>query len=107
MFVRRIALFAAAAALSGCMTNQEFLQGIEPSALETAQRRGRFELNCPDASATLLSSKVIELPIGPFGGGGDRAEYTVGVHGCDRRAVYIAICTAPGNCNALDNSGRR
>jgi len=99
-------LFAAACTLAGCTTQQEYLQQIQPTAIETAERRGRFELECPDATATVLSSKVLELPFGPFGGGGDRAEYTIGVSGCGRRTVYMAICTAPGNCNAQDNSRR-
>jgi len=104
----RIAIYAStfvvAATLAGCMSQQQYLQEMQPSAMETAQRRGRFELECPDATATLLSSKVIELPIGPFGGGGDRAEYTIGVSGCGRRSVYLAVCSQAGNCNALDNS---
>lgn len=33
-------------------------------------------------------------------------EYTVGVSGCGKRAVYLTICRDAENCNALGDSAR-
>lgn len=95
------------AAFVGCQSNAQFLTSNEPAAIRAAESRGRFELNCEEATAQILSEKVIEAPMGPFGGGGvERAEYTVGVRGCGKQVVYITICRDSANCNALSDTGR-
>lgn len=93
------------AAAVGCQTNAQFLTDNEAAAMRAAESRGRFELNCEDAKGTVLSEKVIEPPVGPFGGGGiDRAEYTIGVRGCGKQIVYVTICRDSENCNALSDT---
>lgn len=95
------------AIFAGCQTNSEFLVTNESAALRAAESRGRFELDCEQATGQVLSEKVIQPPMGPFGGGGiDRAEYTIGVRGCGRQVVYITICRDQENCNAISDSGR-
>lgn len=104
---RALALALLLAIAAGCQTNTEFLSGNESAAMRAAESRGRFELDCEQANAELLSEKVITPPIGPFGGGGiERAEYTIGVRGCGKHVVYITICRDQANCNALSDSGR-
>jgi hypothetical protein len=89
----------------GCASQQQFLSQIEPTALSAVQSRAQFELNCPSVNTSILSSKIIQ-PIAPFAGGIQRAEYTVGVEGCGRRSVYMAVCPDSNNCNAFAQTGR-
>jgi hypothetical protein len=95
--------------LSACVTESQFLAQNAPSALNTALARGRFELNCPQASGTVLSQKVTYINgmgIGMGGGGGyEWTEYTIGVRGCGKQAVYETMCRDPDNCNAFANTG--
>jgi len=88
---------------SGCATQQQFLNQIEPTALAAAQSRAQFELNCPSVTTSILSRKMIE-PV--WVGGIPRAEYTIGVAGCGQRSVYMAVCPDSSNCNAFAQTGR-
>src|SRR5262245_20262154 len=88
---------------SGCATQQQFLNQIEPTTLSAAQSRAQFELNCPSVTASILSSKIMQ-PV--WVGGIQRAEYTIGVEGCGRRSVYMAVCPDASNCNAFAQTGR-
>jgi hypothetical protein len=94
--------------ISACATESQFLAQNAPSALNTALARGRFELNCPQASGTVLSQKVTYINgmgIGMAGGGGyEWTEYTIGVSGCGKRAVYETMCRDQDNCNAFGNN---
>ena len=84
-------LFATAGLLSlaGCQSAGQILASEEGVATQTAVRRGQFELGCPEAAGTILSSNLLQ-PV--LWGGEERAEYTVGVSGCGKRAVYVVIC---------------
>lgn len=99
--------------LGGCVTDAEFLQQNSASALRAAEARGKFELNCPSVQTTVLSQKVVQsLQTGGYGwraGGagawaGPWTEYTVGVRGCGREAVYMAVCRDENNCNAFSQT---
>jgi len=96
--------------VSACVTESQFLAQNAPSALNTALARGRFELNCPQASGTVLSQKVTYINgmgIGMGGGGGyEWTEYTIGVRGCGKQAVYETMCRDQDNCNSFANTGR-
>ncbi|MFI5315361.1 MAG: hypothetical protein ACHQ6T_06660 [Myxococcota bacterium] len=97
------ALAACALTLAlGCQTTPQYLDANQGQALATAQSRGRFELSCPAVEASVLSRKIIDP--GPFGGGRWRAEYTIGVRGCDRQIIYVTICLDNENCNAIADS---
>lgn len=95
--------------ISACATEAQFLAQNAPSALNTALARGRFELNCPQANGTVLSQKVTYingLGIGMGGGGGyEWTEYTIGVRGCGKQAVYETMCRDQDNCNSFANTG--
>jgi hypothetical protein len=34
------------------------------------------------------------------------AEYTIGVRGCGRQAIYLTYCRDPSDCNAIAQTGR-
>jgi hypothetical protein len=96
--------------IGGCATEAQFLAQNAPSALNTALARGRFELNCPQASGTVLSQKVTYINgigMGMGGGGGyEWTEYTIGVRGCGKSAVYETMCRDQDNCNAFAGNGQ-
>jgi hypothetical protein len=77
----------------GCAAQSKMLVQRQEGAVETALARGRFELNCPSATATVLSRDFIQPSIrGPWVSGLERVEYTVGVEGCNQRTSYVVLC---------------
>lgn len=89
--------------LSACATEAEFLAENAPAAQNTALTRGRFELNCPGATATVLSQKVTYIN-GIAAGGYEWTEYTIGVRGCNKQTVYMVACRDRDNCNAFSQT---
>ncbi len=67
-------------------------------------------MNCPEATGTVLSKKMTYINgvgIGMGGGAGyEWGEYTVGVKGCGKSAVYETMCRDSDNCNAFAGNGR-
>jgi hypothetical protein len=98
----------AAIALGGCVSQSQMIQAKQSTAVETALQRGRFDLNCPAATGTVLSSDFIQPAVqGPWVGGLNRVEYTVGVEGCGQRRVYVVLCqTETATCFAAHPSDR-
>jgi hypothetical protein len=93
----RVAAVAALAA-AGCASQAQFLDNKQAMATQTAVSRGRFELNCPAAVATILSREVVQPALqGPWVGGIQRAEFTVGVAGCGQRTTFVVICPDEGD----------
>jgi hypothetical protein len=94
--------------ISACATEAQFLAQNAPSALNTALARGRFELNCPQASGTILSQKVTYINgMGMGGGGGyEWTEYTIGIRGCGKSVVFETMCRDQDNCNAFAGNGQ-
>ncbi len=82
---------------AGCQTQQQIVDSMEPDAVHVAQRRGAFELNCPAATASMLSKEMIQSPmVNPRFAPPQRAEYTVGVSGCGQRSTYLVVCADGG-----------
>jgi len=75
--------------VSGCQTDAQLLAGDQSTATQVATRRGQFEMNCPQATGSMLSQNLLQ-PV--LWGGMERAEYTIGVEGCGQRRTYIVIC---------------
>jgi hypothetical protein len=76
-------------AATGCQTDAQVLAGEQETAMQTALRRGQFELDCPQATGTILSSNLLDRGrLGAY----LQAEYTVGVAGCGQRSTYTVIC---------------
>jgi hypothetical protein len=93
-----LALVTAAFAIAGCQSDQQVLAGSQPQALDVAVKRGQFELNCPAATGSVLSSQLAQPVInGPLVRGPERAEYTIGVSGCNQRQTYVVICPQDGS----------
>jgi hypothetical protein len=103
----RIAVIALPVVLAGCTSSAQFLQQMQPEALSEAQRRGAFEMNCPDATATLLSSETMQPAIRAIAlSGPERAVYNVGVSGCGKRTTYVVICPDNGSNACFDGGSR-
>ena len=88
-----LVLYAAVAVTTGCASQQQMLNQKQGTAMESALQRARFEMNCPSATATVLSQDFIQPAIqGPWVGGLQRVEYTIGVQGCNQREVFVVLC---------------
>jgi len=90
-------LLLAASALAGCVSQAQFLDSKQGMALQTAAGRGQFEMNCQDVTPTVISREVVQPSLqGPWVNGIQRAEYTIGVAGCEKRKIFVVICPDGG-----------
>jgi hypothetical protein len=90
----------------GCESQQQMVDQMQPNAVQVAQKRGQFELNCPAATAEVLSKEMIQTPAPTLRySPPERAEYTVGVSGCGKRATYLVVC-AQGGTGCVAGAGR-
>lgn len=81
----------------GCQSQQQMVDEMQADATQVAKQRGKFELDCPTATATVLSKEMIQSEImNPRWAPPQRAQYTVGVAGCDKRATYMVVCAEGG-----------
>jgi hypothetical protein len=94
---------AAMLALAGCQT-VPLTTTKEPMALDFALKRARFEMNCPAATASVLSKQTIEPAFQTLRFNGvERAEFTIGVAGCNQRTTLVVICAdGADGCFAAD-----
>jgi len=51
--------FAAALAVSGCVSQSQVLESMQGMAMQTAVSRGQFEMNCQNATGTILSREMV------------------------------------------------
>ena len=92
--------------IAGCQSSAEMLEKMEPQAIQTAVNRGKFEMNCPNATGTILSKDVLQPAVRAVRfSGPERAEYTIGIAGCNERATYLVIC--PMDCSGCWSAGAR
>lgn len=92
---------------AGCVSQAKFLASKQDMAMQTVLTRAKFEMNCPDATGTVLSQEVVQPAIAaPMAGGYWRAEYTIGVSGCDKRHTYVVICPDGGEGCFATGPGR-
>ncbi len=96
--LRRMLGIAAVVAILGCQTVPLTTQ-LQPMALDFALKRARFDMNCPTATGSVLSSETVQPVLnGPrMMGGPERAQYTIGVTGCDQRQTLQVICAQGGD----------
>src|SRR5207248_9434779 len=76
----------------GCQTQQQLVQSNQAIAIQTALSRAKFDMNCPSATGTVLSTNVSQPAVqGRFASayGVQRFEYTIGVTGCGKRRTYV------------------
>jgi len=102
------AMLVATVLVAACATQTQMLDNKQDMATQTALTRGKFEMNCPDATAQILSREVTQPAINsPWIAGVQRAEYTVGVEGCGKRQTYLVLCPQGGeSCFAGDGGAR-
>jgi len=82
----------------GCATQQKFLDSNQNMAIQTVMGRAQFEMNCQELSPVVISREVVQPALqGPWVGGIQRAEYTIGVQGCGKRATFVVICPEGGS----------
>src|SRR3974390_2996274 len=92
-----LTIVAISALSCACQSQQQMVDEMQSDATQVAQRRGAFELNCPAATASVLSKEMIQSAItNPRWAPPERAEYTVGVKGCDKTATYLVVCAQGG-----------
>jgi hypothetical protein len=105
LFLALVGVFATV----GCQTQLEMVQGQQGMAVQTALNRAQFDMNCQNATGTVLSSNVSQPSVqGRFVSayGVQRIIYTVGVTGCGQRRTYVVVCPqGGGGCFAAE--GRR
>lgn len=97
-----LALSGMALVLAGCATEQQILSSDQGNATLAAVRRGQFDLSCPNATGTVLSNTLLQPALW---NGIERAEYTVGVQGCGKKATYVVVCQV-GSTSCIAVSGR-
>lgn len=83
--------------LTGCAWQTNLLNNKQPIALETTLSRARFEMQCPQADANVLSRTVTGFGCSGYTSyysyyGNVSALYTIGVTGCGKQRTYIAEC---------------
>lgn len=88
-YTRPLLILSALLTVAGCQSQGQIIASDQELAIQAAVRRGQFELSCPAATGSVLSNNMLQ-PV--LWGGEERAEYTVGITGCDKRTVYVVIC---------------
>ncbi len=104
MSMRPSFLVASMVLVAGCASGPPFIDQAQPEAVAIATRRAQFELSCPAATAQVLSRETLQ-PVS-FRFGIERAEYTIGVTGCGKRATYVVICPDQAGSTCFAAAGR-
>jgi hypothetical protein len=98
MSYRSILMMVAAIGAAGCASGPPFIDQMQPEAVSMATRRGQFEMACPAATGEMLSRETVQPVVNTIRFQGiTRAEYTVGVSGCGKRATYVVMCPDNGS----------
>jgi hypothetical protein len=78
----------------GCASGPSFVDTMQPRAKSMAESQALFALNCPSATGSVLNSQELQPLV--FGGP-VRAEYSIGVTGCDKRTIIKVLCSENNN----------
>lgn len=80
--------------VSACASGPPFVDAMQPKAVSMAESRARFALNCPEATGSVLHSEELQ----PLAFGGPvRAQYSIGVEGCNQRTIVQILCSDNNN----------
>ena len=94
--------------LLGCQSTEQWMASMRPKAIDAAEKRGRFELNCPAATAQVLNEQDVQPEIRAVRfQAPDRAVFTLGVSGCGKRATYVVVCPDDGSETVPAADGQR
>lgn len=99
--------FCATLVIGGCASQSGFISGKQDPAIQSALARGRFDLTCPNATASVISSNYLPKAESGDWKGLERAEFTIGVVGCDKKAAYVVTCPDKSDtCQPAQPSGK-
>jgi hypothetical protein len=87
-----LAVAAGLLVIAGCATQSGFIKDKEGAAVNSALARGKFDLHCPNATGTVLSSSYLPPEESGPAAGLKRAQFAIGVAGCDKRTTYTVLC---------------
>jgi len=80
--------------VSACASGPPFVDTMQPKAMSMAESQARFALDCPQATGSVLHSEELQ----PLAFGGPvRAQYSIGVAGCNRRTIVQILCSENNN----------
>jgi hypothetical protein len=80
--------------VGGCASGPPFVETMRPKAVSMAESQAKFALNCPQATGSVLDSQELQPLV--FGGP-VRAQYSIGVAGCNRRTIVQILCSENNN----------
>jgi hypothetical protein len=101
--MRRHLVPALALLAAGCASGPPLIDRMQPVATAKAERRAQFDLDCPGATGQVLNREEIQ-PL--LFGGPQRAQYTIGVAGCGRRATVVVLCS-DNNDQCVEGESKR
>ena len=79
--------------LTGCTNVQtQWLDTLQPSAMQTAASQGQAEMSCPTVTPTLMSRQMAHKPGNVFPWKRDFTQYTINLKGCGKEQVYFILC---------------
>jgi hypothetical protein len=90
MYQRYVPALLAVLIVGGCASGPPFVDAMQPKAISMAESQAKFALNCPQATGSVLDRQELQPLV--FGGP-LRAQYTVGVAGCDKRTIVQILCS--------------
>jgi hypothetical protein len=104
----RIRSFAALALLlaTGCATSRNILADNQPTAMQIAADRAKFDLPCATPVVKLLSSEMTVPPLGQgqWSKSGRVAKYVIQADGCGKSKTFDVLCQeGDAGCAMLDN----
>jgi hypothetical protein len=106
-FLLSLPVAAALLVVAGCASQSGFIKDKQDAAVTSALARGRFDLNCPAATGTVLSSSYLPPEETGPAAGLKRAQFAVGVAGCDKRATYTVLCPdKTDTCSPAQSDGK-
>jgi hypothetical protein len=77
----------------GCVSDPGPADALQFEAERVALQRGAVELQCPTATAQILSKhRIREAPGADWSEHTHRAAYTIDVAGCEKRRSYSVAC---------------
>ena len=95
---------AAAMITAAACSTTPLTTSLQPMAMDYTLKRARFEMNCPTATGSVLSSETVQPVLnGPLMMGTERAQFTSGIQGCGQRQTMVTICAqGSGGCFAAN-----
>jgi len=83
--------------MMGCTSVQvQWLDSLQPSAMQTAASRGQAEMSCPTVTPTLMSRQMAHKPEYAVPWKMEFTQYTINLKGCGKEQEYSILCPLDG-----------